>query len=329
MKIIFNSDVLHNFALARPVGDVPKWLRKFCQEAAELGSSIVIPETTLLELERIQKDDVRKAAEELKKAHNELIRWGVGFADIDITEVVKERDLIYELRQCGAEIIVEPATLEDFRDAHRRACLHLPPHPPSQDNSDKRKENSEKDSDEMRDLVIWAMALRFARTEGKALLISKDQIHIGQSGDQEANAANLFRQKGSNQALVFLGVETKAERMIKELLAPAWPLLKEEGLPIGDTDLPYRVEAWSFIQDNQGLAKVKGLLRVQLSAGKRLTADLVIDFSGNSTETVTLSNIQSDEGHCPDTLTVTFQTHSVKRHPDYPERYAALKTNLY
>jgi hypothetical protein len=50
------------------------------------------------------------------------------------------------LRATGVQLEVENPKLEDYRNAERRACLHLSPQPP------------ETKSDEMRDLVIWEVA---------------------------------------------------------------------------------------------------------------------------------------------------------------------------
>jgi hypothetical protein len=84
------------------------------------------------------------------------------------------------LRATGVQLEVENPKLEDYRNAERRACLHLSPQPP------------ETKSDEMRDLVIWKVALRVAKRDGKAILVSRDHVHSDERGEA-AEACGLLR----------------------------------------------------------------------------------------------------------------------------------------
>jgi hypothetical protein len=83
------------------------------------------------------------------------------------------------LRATGVQLEVENPKLEDYRNAERRACLHLSPQPP------------ETKSDEMRDLVIWEVALRVAKRDGKAILVSRDHVHSDERGDKSQKNEEL------------------------------------------------------------------------------------------------------------------------------------------
>lgn len=53
MRIILNSDVLHT---KRPLATgLPDHLDRFCRDAATAGAVLVLPRTTLLEIERHQQ----------------------------------------------------------------------------------------------------------------------------------------------------------------------------------------------------------------------------------------------------------------------------------
>lgn len=148
MKVLFNSDVLYNFALPRPLGDVPKWLVEICQKAQQKDANVVFPETTILELNRIQAEAVNALKETLHQAADLLAKWKVLDNNINLTGAIPERDLIAELRAQGINAMVEKPTLDDFREAHRRACAHAAPQP---QRGQKRRVDS---SDEMRDLLV-------------------------------------------------------------------------------------------------------------------------------------------------------------------------------
>ncbi|WP_456427721.1 PIN domain-containing protein [Rhodocaloribacter sp.] len=324
MKIIFNSDVLYNFALARPAAAVPAWLCEFCRRASENGSSIVLPETVILELQRIHEEDVKAISEKLKEAQELLNEWGLSDDDVMISDAIQERDFVQELRNCGVEVAVEIPTIDDFRDAQRRACFRLPPHPPRSQS----KKSSKDESDEMRDLVIWSVAVRIAQAEGGALLMSKDRIHTAHYGDDEANSVHLFRQKGADQALQFLGVETPSETRLKQILMPVWPLLREEGLPIGEGIPLHRIKAKAFVESEQGLSQARGHVRIQLGAGQSLEAEVNMEIRGGILKKVQVSEIKGDGGTCPDNVTLCPEIQVEERKYDYLERLEALRSLL-
>lgn len=302
MRIVFNSDVLFNFAQARRPGDVPTWLSEFIIKAGEAGATVVIPETALLELKRIQAGSVEQMRDRVAEAAARLGEWGATVDPEDVRALVVERDLFEELHRLGNHVVLEPPTMEDFQDAHRRACLRLAPHLLSE----ARQQQDSTDSDEMRDLVIWAMAMRFAKADGRAILLSKDKMHTGKPGDAEARAAQLHRQKGADSALSFLGVETEAERSLKTLLAPAWSALRDRGLPIpAGAHMQHRVRATRFVQGDDGNAsEAEGDLTVEVAAGQNLKAHVRLERVVAGTNRVTVSGASFDGGDCPSELTV-------------------------
>jgi hypothetical protein len=80
---------------------------------------------------------------EVEHAYEVLRRAGVPFEEREAAKLFIVPDIAELFRASGAKVEIEDPTLDDFNDAHRRACLHLSPQP------------EETKSDEMRDLVIW------------------------------------------------------------------------------------------------------------------------------------------------------------------------------
>jgi hypothetical protein len=189
MKIILNSDVVHTDR--RWSEGPPPHLDWFCRAAAAAGAVIVLPRTTLFEDERHQTTlnnaQVRKAQEAIAT----LKGLKIPLPEIQIPEVTGV-GLADALRSAGASVEIEEPILDDYREAEKRAALHLTPHPP------------EGDSDEMRDLVIWQVALRIARAEGMALIVSRDPVHVHERGAGEAAAARLYRANNVEEAVEVL-----------------------------------------------------------------------------------------------------------------------------
>ena len=70
----------------------------------------------------------------------------------------------------------------------------------------------------MRDLVIWMVALRVARRDGGAILVSRDEVHTEERGDEEARSAGLLRARSWDEALEQLGRESPAGALARQLL---------------------------------------------------------------------------------------------------------------
>src|SRR2546421_10451680 len=118
---------------------------------------------------------------------------------------------------------------------NRRACLHLAPHPP------------DTESDEMRDFVIWAIALRLARVD-TSILLSRDKLHTHVRGEEEARAAGLLRAKDVDEGLELLGVESPTAKLVRSILEPIWSDIRDERLPLPEMFQLRRVEEAAFIR---------------------------------------------------------------------------------
>jgi hypothetical protein len=143
----------------------------------------------ILENERHQGSLYEEAVAKLEAARLTLLQWGATVQAFRPEELVQRIDIATALRGTGIAVEIEDPTLEDYRDAERRASLHLAPQSP------------DAKSDEMRDLIIWALALRIAARDGTAMLVSRDTIHSDEGGSEEARASRLLRAKTLEDAL--------------------------------------------------------------------------------------------------------------------------------
>lgn len=289
MLVIFNSDILYSQSLLTSLTPVVQRLVDACRDR---GHAIVIPETTKLEFDREQDDLVSAARSDLENAYDTLTRFGISHERQDPVEVVLASDLLGLITSSGASAeLVEP-TCEDLREAHYRAALHLPPHPAGNTKSD-----------EMRDLVIWMIAVRLAREQSGALLVSRDNVHTKNRGDAEAGEVGLTRVKSIDDALEFLDVQTPAGQLFRRLMEPAWSLLANEGLPVAAKPTVLSVAGPTFEQGTTGLASASCRIKVTTETGQTLRGrvDIIIDPDG---QVVTLSNIFAESGTYPTTVSV-------------------------
>jgi hypothetical protein len=161
MKIVLNSDILLSLTFAE--GTLTEELSELCKACRERGVAIVIPETTLLEFERRHSEFAAKEVDNLALAPALLDRFSIAHDIVDPRDVVKEPNLVALLEATGVTVEVISPSFDDYREAHRRACKHLPP-------------STEKKSDEMRDVVIWLIAVGVAQSSMGAVLIAKDAL---------------------------------------------------------------------------------------------------------------------------------------------------------
>lgn len=279
MKVILNSDILHDERLV--IDNVSRRLKAFLLACTDKGHIIVIPLTALLEFERKQSELVSKTISELEKSYDLLDRLKISYSRADPSEKVKLPDLIGMIQNQKARVTVEEPTLEDFQEAHRRACLHECPH------------TLEKKSDEMRDLLIWVIALRLAKQGGGALLLSRDEVHSNAIGDSEAKENGLFRVKSFEEAEWYLDVDvgTSAAMLVEQLLAPVWSDLLSQGLPLSDQVSSLGVSRPSFVQGVRGPSSVICAIKIKTPDGKTLSAETEIHTSNGIITEVKLSNI--------------------------------------
>lgn len=317
MKVILNSDILHDERLV--IDDVSKRLRAFLWACADKGHVIVIPLTALLEFNRKQSELVSKTALELKRAYDLLDRLKISYSKVDPSNIVKPPDLVGMIKKQKVEVIVEEPTLEDFQEAHRRACLHECPHIP------------EKKSDEMRDLLVWVIALRLAKQGGGALLLSRDEVHNNQRGDSEATETGLVRVKSVEEAEWFLDVDvgTPAARLVEQLLTPVWSDLLSQGLPLSREVSPLGVSRASFVQGVRGPSSVICAIKAKTSDGKILRAETEIHTSDGVITELKLSDVTVNGALWRDGF-LTVQPNKMWGHErdDYEDRLSALMQML-
>jgi hypothetical protein len=109
----------------------------------------------------------------------------------------------------------------------------------------------------MRDLVIWAIALRLARRDGKAILISRDTVHSHERGATEASAAGLLRTKNFDEALELIGRESPAGMAAMSMFGSVWNDLRAAGLPIPVKAALRKVTGIEFTTDEEGRSRVR------------------------------------------------------------------------
>src|SRR5205809_277713 len=241
MRIVLNSDVLHMERLVAT--GLPAHLEGFCREAAATGAVLVLPRTTVLEIERHQSQLVEEQIAEISTAMATLERRGVELPTVDPRKLVEKGNLLAKLRATGIQVEVVDPLLEDYQEAERRACLHLPPQAPNAK------------SDEMRDLVIWAVAIRLARRDGRAILISRDTVHSDDRGAAEAEASGLLRAEDFDAALDLIGRENPAGAAARAMMDVVWGHLRAAGLPLPAEATSLKVTSLSFIADEEGITR--------------------------------------------------------------------------
>lgn len=320
MKVIFNSDVLFPPATGRAGEHVPRWFVEFAENARAQGCDIVIPETAYLELLRAHQARADFGRTKLGKAYKELRRHGIEHDEPDPEDVIQVPDLVSVLGSLGISIDVPSATLTDFTEAHRRACLHLAPHTSLElkDGSGHRKA-----SDEMRDLVIWIMALRLAQEEGGAVLVSRDRIHTGPAGDEEAHGVGLVRVQDASSALE---VDGPGAVLVALLLHASWSGLTKAGLPLAPKPAWAELKESIFVQGDRGPAQVKATVALTGKEGKVVRARATFFISGGLLESVKLVDVSvADEPFIPATVTVDLGVAIPQPPPESDSRLKALR----
>jgi len=286
-------------------------LFSICQKK---GHVIIIPVTTLLEFDRKQLESLNRKTLELEKAYMLLEDLNIKFTRVEPPEVIKKPDLIELVKKSGVEVRVENPTNDDYLEAHKRACLHECPHAP------------EKKSDEMRDLIIWMIALRFAQKDGNAILISGDVVHVHPRGDNEASSVGLIRFKSVEEALEYFEVETPVGKLIKQLIMPIWEDLLKAGLPLNKDVSLVGVAEPTFIQGTEGISNAYCLIRLRTLDGKMLKTNIAMKIDNNVIVELKLSDIMINEKPW-DKKQLALSPHKTfsSEEDDYKERIDSLK----
>jgi len=278
MRIIVNSDILYTGKLTK----LPHHLQQFAEECGKTGAIIVLPRTTVLEVEKRQRDLMNKSMAEVESAYETLQDAGVQFERREVTELFDLPDIVELFRSCGATVEVEEPTLEDFIDAHRRACLHLSP------------QAAETKSDEMRDLVIWAMALRIAKSDKGATLLSRDEVHTHNRGDTEALAAGLVRVKSVDDMQEIMGVESPGGQLARSLLEPIWNDLRSAGLPLSATVDLRKIDNRVFTMGEASIEQAGFDFKANAESGGVLAAHIEIATKNHTITEALLQEITLD-----------------------------------
>lgn len=280
MRVLLNSDILHTQELIHQC--LPKHLEQFARECARAGATVVFPRTVLLEVERRQLGLLDTACAQLGEAYKTLRHAGVEFTEVQASDVYAMPDLPLLFGKCGVTVEIEDPTIEDYTEAQRRACLHLAPQSPTAD------------SDEMRDLVIWALSIRIARRDGGAILVSRDEVHTHGRGDEEAASVDLQRARHVDDALELLGIEGASGALARMLLVPLWNNLRAASLPLSDAPNVRMISNASFVQGDAGV----GLARFEFSSrtadGRHLKASAEIHRSGELVTRAVITRIRVD-----------------------------------
>lgn len=310
MRVVLNSDVLYgDFSNGLPDGLVH--LGEACKEQ---GHVLVVPLTTLLEVERRQREIVASQRKAVAGARQTLVDQGVTVPDFQLGDVVPKVDVRDMLADLAADVEVESPEIEDFEDAHRRACLHESPHPP------------DIKSDEMRDLVIWAISLRLSAQDGHALLVSRDVLHTHGRGDSEAASVHLARVDSLDAALEYLDVKTPAGEQLEAMISPSWGRIRDAGLPLGDTPMLLSVKNVQFIQGRTGPSLATGWIKIRGLGGDLISAQVEVEVTAESTAQLSLSNVLVDGKPVADiAVTADYEPTEIE---DDSERFVALRALL-
>ena len=292
---------------------IPPHIEAFCKDAIESGAKLVLPRTVLLELQRFQSEYAEQRRNELRKASKLMTDYGVAVPIHDVENLVKNVDLIELFGLMGINLEVVDPLLEDYQDAERRASLHLSP------------QSASAKADEMRDLVIWNVAIRIAERDGKALLVSRDEVHSHDRGADEAAAVGLLRASTFDDALVHLGRASPVGTLAIRLLAPVWETLRQAGLPLPEQLAISRVAEGTFVSEPIG--RLSGSFRFSAvgSSGPISAKASIRPYELEGHIEVTLRNIViAGKPRDPDSLQVVARG-DLPSTPPIDERIAALR----
>lgn len=315
MKIALDANIIYSNTLIKD--KLPKALSEFLRTCSEKGYEIIVALTTKLEFERKQKELRLKEIAELNKAANLLSKYNLKVEEFKAEKLITEPDLIKLIRANNVAVTLVQPTIKDFRYAHKKACLHLTPHPP------------DIKSDEMRDLVVWSIALNIAsKNNGGTLLISKDELHTHQRGDEEALKVGLVRLESIEAALEYMEVETPNGKLIKSLIDLAWNELLNKNLPLKDKPALNGIKNVKFIQGKNGPTQVSFKMKATGKENKEFLADIIIAIEDNIMTNIILENIKFDNNSLKkENIVLNIRADHLFDN-DYEQRLDSLKATL-
>lgn len=276
MRVFLNSDITFHPELVR--GQLTRRLSDLASACRDHGHVLVLPRTTILEFRRQQELARTRMKAQLQSALELLDEFGVHHENVVVDDAVSLVGLDEWFRPSGVRVEVHEPTAEDLLRAHDKACLHAPPMKP------------DSKSDEMRDLVIWEMAIRSA-CEAPTLLVSADEVHVGDLGEAEAAQCGLLRARSIEDALDVLQVSTPARQTLTDLFTAVWEDLRAAGLPIDAEVSLGRVQEPRFVQGSVGLSEVSALTSLPTATGDQLQAYVRFKIDGARIVGVSVSSI--------------------------------------
>lgn len=315
MWVLLNSDLLHTTYLIRD--RLPGSIAQLCKACAEHGIPILLPETALLEFRRNQEKLAKAEQKSIESAFKRLERYSVKVDRRDPRELVPRPDIIAMMSELGVKVEVIVPTLDDYNEAHRRACLHNPPQRP------------DAKSDEMRDLIIWNIAIRVARDAGGALLLSRDDVHTHSRGDAEASAAGLLREDSIEKGLEVLEIESPTGSLARKILEPIWPDLVAGGLPLPAQVSLKSVSEGVFVQGKKTFEEARFRMIALTDKQDRLEAIIRLKVDEDIIKSVTLDDIRvSGEPWGEGRLELTTNRPAPQQEETYDQRISALRSLL-
>ncbi len=288
MKVILNSDVLINLSFAH--GTLPLTLQTLCRLCSDREITIVVPHTTLLEFNRRRDEFAERAINEIRGAFDVLDRFSIEHAAPNPEELVARPDLLELLGATGVRVDHVVPTLDDFNDAHQRACMHLAPRGAGK-------------SDEMRDLIIWALSLRTSSEGNGAILVAKDRIFHDREVTDEADKVGLIRIETVSQAVETIyqlvasaqRVRTPGEQAAAAFVETIWPDLEAGGMPVAASVSTIEFSNIQFTQGpNQVPSNVGMRLLYECKSRHRVELSILLDLNDGFITRATLTDILVD-----------------------------------
>lgn len=307
MKVILNSDLIYATYLIKD--KLPGSLQDLCGACIEQNVPIVVPETALLEFNNKQLEHADRERTELGSAYDRLDRYGIQYDHSDPDDLIFAPDLLKLLKDTGVTVELVIPVEDELRQAHRRACLHQPP--------------LSKDSkgNEMRDLVIWLIALRVAREDGEAVLMSADRVHNAEVGKAEAKTARLNVADNIESGMELLELKSPSTEFARKLMEPAWALLENAGLGAEMPIVIRSVRDSRFVQGAGVIGEASFSMKAITEDGRELVATVEL-HTDNGHQRVALSSVQFDGQPQPD---VAIDFAASLNLEDYRNRLSSLK----
>lgn len=278
MKILINSDMLIGVGLGtKDNAELDTSFAELVKTAREKDVELVVPKTAALEHEHHISEIIEGRRSKLLNCANTLRQHGIDVPSFDATKILKPVNVPDLLGGYGIKI--ENPCLTDYEDAQERACLHKPPAPRG-------------DKDEMRDLVIWAMALRIAKSQKNgAILISNDSVHKDSRVDAEALSVRLERFSDFGDALSHLGKLTPEINTLHEVFRGSWSELIKRGLPLSDSRILTVKPIVFAMSKNLASIQVRADVKFLGADGNSIKASALLTFTSKDAVSISLSNI--------------------------------------